>query len=97
MSETPQCSKVRGKSRSDHATGGMVLGTFAETKVPRPRVREPAIDGRGEAALNLDWIPVATGMMEKMDSGFGFGILRRSTAYIPVGVCWNDEVVAERE
>ena len=26
-----------------HATGGMALGTFAETKVPRLRVREPAL------------------------------------------------------
>jgi hypothetical protein len=54
----------------------------------------------------LDWIPVSTGMTKDMDSSFGFSIRRRSrqlllhcstfahpwarTAYIHVGVRWND-------
>jgi hypothetical protein len=72
----PVAREGRREPRSGVIIRARVLGTFALSKVPRPRVREPAMNGSGEAALN-----------QALDSGF-----RRNdgvAAKAQIGLQWN--------
>ena len=59
---------------------GFIQHYFANAQVVRPR---PDLTSS---------IAVAIQYNKTLDSGFGFGILRRPTAYIPVGIRRNDEI-----
>jgi hypothetical protein len=67
VSAIPQRSEARRVPRSGVIIRVMVLGTFDISKVPRPQVREPAMNYATKSHSIKNWISAYAGMTKKQD------------------------------